>query len=121
MERAYEIIYKEKVLIYSLEGTRVNKDQFEAISKDFANLVLKMIGSTVKSSLESLYGDEKTLLFNIIEFFNNKFENDEIYKTATNNIIFKNDVAIKPESIISNISGSPSIQPFLRDLGGVLR
>lgn len=87
MERAYEIIYKEKILIYSLEGMRLSESEFQAASKDFATLVLKMIGPNVKESLADLYGDEETLLFNIMEYFSSKFENDEVYKSSLDNII----------------------------------
>ncbi len=94
MERAYEIIYKEKILIYSLEGMRLSESEFQAASKDFATLVLKMIGPNVKESLADLYGDEETLLFNIMEYFSSKFENDEVYKSSLDNIINKEQLPI---------------------------
>lgn len=94
MERAYEIIYKERILIYSLEGMKLSESEFQAASKDFATLVLKMIGPNVKEALIDLYGDEETLLFNIMEYFSSKFENDEVYKSSLDNIINKEQLPI---------------------------
>lgn len=94
MERAYEIIYKEKILIYSLEGMRLSESEFQTASKDFASLVLKMIGPNIRESLIDLYGDEETLLFNIMEYFSSKFENDEVYKSSLDNIINREQLPI---------------------------
>lgn len=94
MERAYEIIYKEKILIYSLEGMKLSENEFQVASKDFANLVLKMIGPNVKDSLISLYGDEDTLFFNMFEFFSSKFEKDEVYKASLDNIMNKDQLPL---------------------------
>ena len=91
MEKAYEITYKDKVMIYSIEGMKLNEEQFQMISKQYASLVLKMIGSNVKDSLVDLYGDEQTLLFNILEYFSSKYETDEVFKASTENLIFGED------------------------------
>lgn len=87
MEKAFEIIYKEKIMVYSLEAMKINDFQFKSISKDFGVLVLKMIGPGLKKSFINMYGSEETLLFNIMEYFNTRFESDEIYKTTTDNMV----------------------------------
>jgi hypothetical protein len=88
MEKSYEIIYKEKVLPYSLESIKLDIPEQQRISKDFASLTLKMIGKNVKDCLVSVYGDEETLIFNIMQFFTEKMEKDEIYKSARDNLVF---------------------------------
>lgn len=87
MDRAYEIIYKEKIMIYSIEGLKLDGKQFEEASRAFVILVMKMIGQNVKDSLMTLYGNEETVIFNLLEYFNNKFEHDEIYKASMDNIM----------------------------------
>lgn len=87
VKKAFEIIYKEKILIYSMEATKPSQNEFETISKDFARLVLKLIGPAFTESLVSLYGNEETLLFNLMEMFNTYFENDEIYKSTSNQMM----------------------------------
>jgi len=91
MEKAFDIIYKEKVLAYSLEAMKINENQFKIISRDFGTLVLKMIGPSLTDSFVSMYGNEETLLFNIMEYFNTRFENDEIYKTSSSSILSTTD------------------------------
>jgi len=87
MDKAFEIIYKEKIMAYSIEGMKVNETQFKAISKDFGHLVLKMIGPGLEQSFKNMYGSEEAFLFNIMEYFNTKFENDEIYKNSTDELM----------------------------------
>lgn len=93
MEKAFDIIYKEKVLAYSLEAMKINENQFRTISRDFGVLVLKMIGPSLTNSFVSMYGNEETLLFNIMEYFNTRFENDEIYKTSSSMLLSSSDSA----------------------------
>lgn len=94
MDKAYAIIYKDKILIYSTEGVKINDKDFAIISKSFANLVLKMIGPNLKNEMTKIYGDEETLFFNIIEFFNSKYEEDEIQKSATDRIMNRDDLEV---------------------------
>ena len=87
MEKAYDIIYKDNILIYSIEATKINDKDFEIVTKNFAYLVLKMIGPKLRKEFVELYGNEETVIFNMIEYFNSRFENDEIRKSATENIM----------------------------------
>lgn len=89
MEKAYEVIYKDRILIYSLEATKLNNDEFQVVAKDFAALVLTMLGPTLLKELTFLYGNEETLYFNITEHFNTKFDDDEIRKTTQENLMSK--------------------------------
>ena len=91
MDKAFEIIYKEKIMAYSLEAMKLDENQFKTISKDFGYLVLKMIGPGLKKSFISIYGSEESFLFNVMEYFNTKFENDEIYKSSTFDIMNKDE------------------------------
>lgn len=86
MQKAYDIIYKDKILVFSLEGLKPKETDIDHILKMFCNLTLKMIGPSIQQHLIMLYGNEETLLFNIIDFFNTKFEDDSIRESAINNI-----------------------------------
>lgn len=87
MDKAYAITYKDNILIYSVEGMRITEAQFDETVKKYAALVLKLIGSNLKEMYVSLYGDESTFLLNIMEYFNDKYEKDEIYQTSSDKII----------------------------------
>lgn len=87
MEKAYDIIHKDRILIYSLEATKLNEQEFQQIAVDFSVLVLNLLGPTLTEELIYTYGDEETLYFNISEYFNTKFDDDEIRKTAQDNLM----------------------------------
>ena len=95
MEKAYDIIYKDRILVYSIDGFKAEDHDIDIISKDFCNLSLKLIGSSLKREFIFLYGDEETLLLNIIDFFNSKYEEDDIRESALNNMIEGKDEGVK--------------------------
>jgi len=96
MQKAYDIIYKDKILIYSIEAIRISDIDFEIVTKEFIKLVFKLIGPNLRKEFETLYGNEETLMFNLVEYFNTKFESDEIRKkseeTLTNDESFPNNL-----------------------------
>jgi len=91
MNRAYDIIFKDQILIYSVEATKLDNKHFEEISKQFMTLVLKLMGKTLQQEFEYLYGDKETLLFNITEYFNRRYEDDEIRKASQKNLMEDNE------------------------------
>jgi hypothetical protein len=52
---------------------------------------MKLIGDNLKEEFIELYGSEETFIFNLIEYFNSRFENDEIREKARENIMVDND------------------------------
>lgn len=86
INRAYEIIHKDRILIYSLEGMHIKENEFSTISQDFIKLVIKLVGPNLYKEFKSLYGNEETFIFNLIEFFNTRYEEDEIRKQSLDNI-----------------------------------
>jgi succinate dehydrogenase flavin-adding protein (antitoxin of CptAB toxin-antitoxin module) len=86
MEKAYDIIYKDRVLVYSLDGQKVKDSEFSVIIQDFVNLVIKMIGTSLYNEFIKLYGSEDTFLFNLVEYFNKRYEDDEIRKNTLDEI-----------------------------------
>jgi len=64
----------------------IKENEFAAISQDFIKLVIKLIGPNLHIEFKSLYGNEETFIFNLIEFFNTRYEDDEIRKHSLDNI-----------------------------------
>jgi len=91
MEKAYDIIYKDKILVFSLEATKIDDKEFNIISKDFVYLVLKFLGPNLTDEFSELYGNEETLIFNIVEYFNTRVEKDEIREKAKDNLFSENE------------------------------
>lgn len=90
-EKAYEIIHKDRILIYSAEGIRLNDDEVQTISIDYANLVFKLMGDTVKNEIISLYGLE-SLSLNMMSYFNNRYEEDEIRKNTVESLMDRDSI-----------------------------
>ncbi len=88
--KAYDVIYKDRLLVYSMEATKINDTEFETVSKDFVYLVIKMIGPVLQKEFEDLFGLD-ALFFNTIEYFNKRYEDDEIRKESVNNLM-ENDI-----------------------------
>ena len=86
LDKAFDIIYKDRIFIYSVEATKPSEDQYSSISRDFATLVLRMLGPNLKKEFVEIYGDEDTLFFNILEYFSTRYESDEIRDEAINNL-----------------------------------
>lgn len=87
MDKAFEIIHKDRILIYSIEATKPNDTEVEVAAKDYAKLVLKLIGPMIKKQVINIYGNEETLLINLIEDFRVRFEEDNIREHALKNIM----------------------------------
>lgn len=86
MEKAYDIVHKDRILAYSLEAYRVPEEEVDGISQDFVRLVQKYIGPTLLKEFVQLYGDEDAFLFIILDFFNRHYEDDEIRKSSMENL-----------------------------------
>lgn len=87
MEKAYDIIHKDRVLIYSLEATRVPEEKVNIATKDFITLVEKLLGPRLRKEFIFLYGNYETFAFTMVEYFNTRYEDDEIRKTSISDMM----------------------------------
>ena len=92
LEKAYNIIYKDRIFIYSLDGQKPTEDDFKTASIDFSKLALRLMGTTIIEEYIRLYGDLDTLLFNITEYFSEKSEHDEIYQTSIDELMESKEI-----------------------------
>jgi hypothetical protein len=82
MEKAFQIVYKDRVMTYSLEATRPRESEIDAISTDFIRLTQKFLGPMIQSELIFMYGGEEAFAANLLDYFNTHYEEDEIRKSA---------------------------------------
>ena len=92
MEKAYDMIHKEQILVYSLEAFRIKDEDYNSITQDFVRLVRKFIGPTLLNEFIQLYGDEDSFIFILLEYFSKRYEDDEIRKTAMDNLTQEDQV-----------------------------
>jgi hypothetical protein len=86
MEAAYETIHKDNILVFSLDGVKPNEKDIDKLNHEFVKLVMTLSGPNMLGLFEELYGDEDTLFFVMMDYFNRKFEDDEIRSSAIDNI-----------------------------------
>lgn len=86
MDKAFDLIYKDRILVYSLEGTKLSEEELNKTSKDFIQLVLKFIGPKLTSELVHFFGNFDTLLFNVADYFNTRYEEDSIREDSLNSL-----------------------------------
>lgn len=91
MEKAYDIIYKDRIIAYSISGTKPDPDEMKQNSIDYGKVVLKLLGPNLIKEFTFLYGDEETFMFTIMEYFNTVSEHDEIKQDSINNIMEGSD------------------------------
>jgi hypothetical protein len=87
MERAFDLIYKDRILVYSLDAVKVDEKDIDVISKEYVQLVQKLIGPSLQREFLFLYGNVETFTFNLLEYFNLRYENDEIRKDSMENLM----------------------------------
>jgi hypothetical protein len=86
MEKSYDLIHKDRILIYSIEASRLDDTEFNRASQDFVRLLVKLLGPMLYKEFVFLFGDVDTFTFNVIEYFNTRYENDEIRKASVENL-----------------------------------
>lgn len=86
MEAAYETIHKDNILVFSLDGVKPNEKDIDHLSHEFIKLTMKLSGANMLGLFEQLYGDDDTLFFVMMDYFNRKFEDDEIRASAIDSI-----------------------------------
>jgi hypothetical protein len=96
MDKAYETIYKDNILIYSVEATRIDDKDFNEYTKNFVVLVEKLLGPKLVAEFIFLYGTYDTFVFNVADYFNRKYEEDEVRKSAVDNLM-ESEIEVKPD------------------------
>jgi hypothetical protein len=86
MEKSYDIIHKDRILVYSLDAVTLTDVEFTRASQDFVRLVIKFLGPMLFKEFVFLFGNEATFSFNVIEYFNTRYEDDEIRRSSLENI-----------------------------------
>ena len=82
MSKAYDIIHKDRILVYSLEATHIPDKEFNTTTQEFVRLVVKLLGPVLYKEFLELYGNEDTFYFLLVEYFNSRYEDDEIRKNS---------------------------------------
>lgn len=86
MDASYETIHKDNILVYSLDGVKPNEKDIDNLCHEFVKLTLKLAGPNMIKIFTELYGDEDNLFFVMMDYFNRRFEDDEVRASAIDTI-----------------------------------
>jgi len=87
IEKSYDMVHKDRILVYSLEATRVPEDEINVVSKDFITLVEKLLGPRLREEMIYLHGNYETFAFIMAEYFSTRYEQDEIRKSTVSEMM----------------------------------
>ena len=86
MEASYETIHKDNILVYSLDGLKPNEENINELSREFVKLTMTLAGPNMVELFIELYGDDENMFFVMMDYFDRRFEDDEIRAQAIENI-----------------------------------
>lgn len=86
MQSSYEVIYRDKIFVYSQQGFTPNEDDIKSSTRDFVKLTVELMGRELKNKLVKIFGSEEVLFRNMTEYFNNNILKDEIREMSLSSI-----------------------------------
>ncbi len=91
MEKSYNIVYKEKIMVYSMDASKLDEKNFIEASKQFCKLTIKMMGPRFFEQFYYFFGSEESFLFNLTQYFNERIEDDPIRQASIDKLMEKNE------------------------------
>lgn len=88
-EKAYDMVHKDQILVYSLEATTLPDAEYHKALLDFIKLVEKLLGPTLIDEMIFLYGNYDTFAFNLAEYFTTRYDDDEIRRSSIDEMMEK--------------------------------
>jgi len=82
MDKSYVTIYKDHILVYSVDGLSPDEDDILKIQKLYIELLLTLLGPNLVNEYLDYFGSYDTLFKNAILYFDEKYESDSIKKSA---------------------------------------
>ena len=78
LDKSYQIIYKDQLITYTSTGVVPQKDELETAKRNFIKLSFRLMGPEIEDILLNFYGDRETLITNMLTYFQEKLDSDEI-------------------------------------------
>jgi len=82
LDKAYKTIYKDHILVYSVDAVSPNEEDITKIQKLYMKLLLELMGENLISEFIGYYGNIEALFKNAIIYFDGEYENDAIKQSA---------------------------------------
>ncbi len=92
LDTSYTSIYNEQIVAFTSEGLNsIPKNELETIERNFIKFTLNLIGPELEYTLCRFFGNKRVLINNIVIFFRQKLEQDELAKIVRTNMIEGNN------------------------------
>ena len=88
LDKAYSVIYNDQLIVYTSSGINKSlpKEEIETIERNFIKLSIELMGKENEKTVRSFYGDESTMINNMLIFFRQKLESDTLAKLFSEKI-----------------------------------
>lgn len=87
LNKSYDVIYTDQLIAYTSAGvTNLPKEEQETIERNFIKVTLDIMGYENERTLIKFFGNERTLISNILIYFRQKLQTDQIAKLLNNKI-----------------------------------
>jgi len=83
-QKAYTIIYKDNILVYSVEGMSPKEEDVKKIQHKYLELIVDLMGEWMIEQFERYYGDRHAFYINALTFFDINYEDDAVKESAIN-------------------------------------
>lgn len=86
-DKSYNVIYTDQLIAYTSSGSiNLPKEELETIERNFIKLAFEIMGYENKKIIESFFGNETSLINNMVIYFRRRLENDTLAKTINSNM-----------------------------------
>ena len=86
-DKSYNVIYTDQLIAYTSSGSiNLPKEELETIERNFIKLAFEIMGHENKKILGSFFGNETSLINNMVIYFRRRLENDTLAKTINSNM-----------------------------------
>ena len=85
LDKSYNVIYSDQLIAYTSSGvTNLPKEEMETVERNFVKITLDIMGTENEKTFVRYFGDEKTMISNMLIYFRQKLQADAIAKMLNN-------------------------------------
>jgi len=83
-DKSYLTIYKDNILVYSVEGMSPKEEDITKIQHKYLELLVTLMGDWMVDQFIKYYGSKHAFYMNALSFFDSRYEDDAIKESVIN-------------------------------------
>lgn len=80
LERSYNVIYKDQIQTFSINGVSLDGETLETIQRNFIKLSFELMGEALVDRFSNFFGSRKAFIVNMNVYLQERLDNDELSK-----------------------------------------